>query len=278
MGRLFADTSQAIEDELIARLRAVPSWRKLQMVDELNAATRQLMMAGLRQRHPDASPIELHQRMAYLLYGAEVAFRGGALIEEKMTALPTPINVMVSVTQTLEHLGIPYAVGGSMAAAVHGISRTTLDVDLVVALQMGDVTPLVQSLGDNFYADEGMIREAVERRGSFNLIHNQTLYKVDIFVTQSRPFDRQQIARRVRRVVDEETQRQVYLLSAEDIILAKLDWYRLGNSVSDRQWQDILGVLAVQKGQLDEAYLRQAAAELGVADLLERALRERDGR
>jgi hypothetical protein len=78
----------------------------------------------------------------------------------------------------------------------------------------------------------------------------------------------------MRKIVSDEAQGQVFLLTPEDIVLAKLDWYRLGGLMSSKQWHDILGVLTVQQDRLDLAYMRDRAAELGVSDLLERALEE----
>jgi hypothetical protein len=274
MGQLFADTDQAVEDELIARLSAMPPARKLDMVAELGAAVRQLMLVGLSERHPDDTPEQARRRLTQLLYGPEAAAipLGSTRMLTPMT--PQPILVMLSVTNILESLGVAYVVVGSMASALHGVGRATIDVDLLAALEDDHVAPLLAALGPDYYADKPTIREAVARQGSFNLIHLPTLFKVDVFVATPRPFDGRQLQRRVQRSVSDEEQGDVYLLSAEDVVLAKLDWYRLGGGVSDRQWQDILGVLAVQRGRLDAAYLRAGAAELSVADLLERALEE----
>jgi hypothetical protein len=98
------------------------------------------------------------------------------------------------------------------------------------------------------------------------------MFKIDVFILKDRAFDRLQMKRRVRKPLYRDQEHMIDIASAEDVILAKLEWYRLGNEVSDRQWQDILGVLKAQSGSLDLAYLRRWAAELGVADLLERAL------
>ena len=100
------------------------------------------------------------------------------------------------------------------------------------------------------------------------------MFKVDIFIPKSRPFDQQQLGRRVAEQIGPDRNEQIWVLSAEDIVLAKLDWFRLGGEVSERQWRDILGVLKTQQDTLDIDYLKQWAQSLGVADLMERALEE----
>lgn len=185
-----------------------------------------------------------------------------------------PITVTLLVTRELERLGVPYLIGGSLASAVHGVYRATADADVVADLRPAQANPLAQALAGAFYVDEESIAEAIRHRRSFNVIHLDTMFKVDIFVSQARPFDRSQFERRVRQVVATDPERFGYFASAEDTVLAKLEWYRLGGEVSERQWRDILGVLKVQGEQLDLAYVRHWAGELTVMDLLEKALAE----
>lgn len=184
------------------------------------------------------------------------------------------LEAVFLVTDTLEALGVPYVVGGSVASIVHGMIRATLDVDLVADLKASQVSPFVTALEEQFYVDEASIRRAIQRRGSFNLIHLNTMVKIDIFLPKDRPFDRQQLARRVSEPVSAETDRTLWILTAEDIILAKLDWFHMGGEVSERQWRDVLSVVRTQGTMLDQDYLRASARELGIAELLERALEE----
>ncbi|MCJ7621069.1 MAG: hypothetical protein MUP64_12725 [Anaerolineae bacterium] len=188
--------------------------------------------------------------------------------------LPEQIAVTTIVADALEALGVLYAIGGSFASALHGVMRATMDADLVADMRQEHVAPFVQALGEAFYADAEMMREAIGQHKSFNLIHLDTMFKVDVFVARPRDFDRAQLARRQLHLLAEDPERRAYVASAEDTVLAKLEWYWLGGQASDRQWRDALGVLKVQGQRLDLAYMRHMAAGLGVQDLLERALEE----
>jgi len=189
-------------------------------------------------------------------------------------ALPEPIEVAWLVAHELEALGVAYFIGGSLASAVHGVTRATLDVDLIADLDESHVERLAHALQGHFYVDPEAMREAIRHRRSFNLIHLATMFKVDVFVSKGSAYAAEQFRRRMAEEVGREPGQTVYLASPEDIVLAKLDWYRMGGNVSARQWQDVLGVLRVQAGKLDWAYLHDWAGALGLAELLERARQE----
>jgi len=177
------------------------------------------------------------------------------------------------VADALETLGVAYFIAGSLASATHGVPRASLDVDLVADLQTQHVEPLVALLADAYYVSEPLVRTAVRDRRSFNLIHLTSMFKVDVFVSKGRPVDREAQARARLEVIGQEPGARRYPVeSAEDTVLSKLEWFRAGGEVSERQWLDVVGILRTQAHGLDEAYLERWAATIGVGDLFERAV------
>lgn len=188
---------------------------------------------------------------------------------------PTYRLAIEPLIDAFEQLGIAYHIAGSVATLAHGISRTTMDVDLVADIRQQYVHALVAQLSSQYYVEEEAIEEAVAHRSSFNLIHLETMFKVDVFLLKPAAFDQTAFMRAdLKEFGLEEDARAFFVESPEDVILNKLRWYRMGGERSERQWLDVQGVLKVQAGLLDLAYLRKWAAEIGVLDLLERAMAE----
>lgn len=187
-----------------------------------------------------------------------------------MDAEQTQANLLVVVA--FEALRIPYFLCGSMASSVHGIYRATADADFVAAIRPDHAESLARLLQPAFYADLEAIRSAAASGRSFNVIHLDTMLKVDVFVARREPFHLMQMQRRVLLATGPDSQTTFYVASPEDTVLAKLQWYRDGGGVSDRQWNDILGVLKVQGSALDRSYLDEWARELDLTDLLRRAI------
>jgi hypothetical protein len=189
-----------------------------------------------------------------------------------------PILITLKVIAAFDRLGILYLIGGSLASAVHGIVRATMDADLVADIQPHQVLPLVASLEGEFYIDADMIQDAIQHHSSFNLIHLETMFKVDVFLLKQRDFDLNQMQRRISQPVGDAPEERAYFSTAEDIILAKLEWFRAGGETSERQWRDILGVLDLQSDRLDFEYLRKWAAQLSIQDLMQRAIQASQGK
>ncbi len=190
---------------------------------------------------------------------------------------PDVLAAIEPVIDIFDALGVAYSVVGSVASSAHGVARSTLDADLVADLRGSHVDPLAGRLEHDYYIDRDVAADAVRRRSMFNVIHLATMFKVDIYVLTERAFDQSSFARRTTRSLDEPPSRTFQLDTAEDTVLHKLEWYRAGGEVSDRQWSDIVGVLEVQGDALDARYLDDWATELGVTELLARALRAARG-
>ncbi len=188
--------------------------------------------------------------------------------------IPEIVRVALQVIGILEDLGISYHVGGSFASSIHGIPRQTRDLDLAVDLRFGHIRNLVSRLEQDFYVDSDVIASAIRRRGKFNVVHLDSGFKIDMFCSKNDFFDRSVFRRqRLNRLVEDLPQ-EVMVSSAEDTILRKLEWYKIGGHVSDQQWRDILGVLRIQGERLDLDYLKYWAGELDLTDLLDCALAE----
>jgi hypothetical protein len=178
-----------------------------------------------------------------------------------------PISLAIDFGALLDHLGIAYALGGSVAATFFGEPRTTIDVDFAVRLTASDLDALLEHTAADFYVPIDSARRAVAALDSFNLIHNSGL-KIDLFVTGNETLDTRQLDRRLRIVARREPLAELWVTSPEDQILRKLYWVRQGGEVSDRQWRDILGLINTQREYLDFDYLTSTAALVGLEHLL----------
>lgn len=181
------------------------------------------------------------------------------------------VSALGTVKTALETLRIRYFVGGSVASSFHGAMRSTMDVDVVAELRLEHVPFLIAAVAKEYYVSEPAMRDAIQRRSCFNLIHLPTSFKVDIFVSRGRRFDVSSLARStVHRLGTEEHGLDVPVASVEDILLAKLDWYRAGNEASERQWDDVSRLYKLNRDNLDWTYLETTAEEIGVTALLDR--------
>jgi len=180
------------------------------------------------------------------------------------------VAALQPVAAAFDALGVRYFLGGSVASSAHGVARASLDADMVAELTPADVDHLARQLAGAYYVPIGQMRTAAVERRSFNLIHVATMFKIDVFVSKGRPFDRSAAERARPQTIGDHTDTPFLVASAEDTILAKLEWFRRGGETSERQWWDIAGVLRVGT-DIDREYLRRWAEALGVTDLLQRA-------
>ena len=184
------------------------------------------------------------------------------------------IQALGPVLVELDRLGVRYCVGGSVASSFHGAARSTLDVDLAAEINEANALSLIAALGNEYYVSEVAVRDVVRHRSCFILLHFATSFKIDVFVSRGREFDRQVQKRAIADALGGTDSLPARFASAEDIILIKLEWYRLGHETSERQWNDVTVVAKLRWDRLDRDYLHHWAGVLGLAHLLDRLLAE----
>ena len=185
------------------------------------------------------------------------------------------VEALEPVARILQSLNIGFFVAGSVASSFHGAARSTMDVDVVANLQPAKIQPFVSRLdSEEYYVSQAAVEDAVKRSSCFNVIHLASSFKVDVFILKNRDFDKSSMARALYGKVDVGSGFEVPIASAEDTILSKLEWYRMGNEVSERQWDDVVRVMKILGQNADQEYLMRYAAQLGVADLLTKLIRE----
>ena len=270
MRTLAQDLSPEMETQLIRLLRTHSPAQKLKRMAGLWELAKQLMLSDIRSHFPQASQRELDRQLLLRRLGQEKSaqFFSKNYTPSLQEGEMNEIQVVVAVTERLEALSIPYFVGG-VASITYGEPRLTDDADLVVRLFSFAVPRFVKAFEPDFLVSADTIQEALARHYAFNLIHIATAFRFDFYpVSDEDDLELDSFARRLRQ---ESGAGEVWMASPEDLILAKLKWFRKGGEVSEEQWRDVLGVLKVQGTRLDFAYLAGQAQRFRLADLLEKA-------
>ncbi len=195
-------------------------------------------------------------------------------IREEMMSEPDEYLVLKQLADALDDFKVNYAIGGSIASSLYGKVRFTQDADITVAPFGDRAEQLYNVLKEDFYISEDAMNQAISNRGSFNIIHLKSAFKIDIFIQKDNDFHRLMFVRRKKVKLDESIDHLFDIVSAEDIILLKLQWYQSSGCVSQRQWSDVLGVLTVQAQSLDMKHLRSCSEKLGLSDILQKAIDE----
>jgi hypothetical protein len=184
------------------------------------------------------------------------------------------IQVLERLAEVLDTLGIPYAIGGSIASSVYGTVRFTRDADIAILPFTSVADKFYALLKDDFYVNEEAMQQALGCCGSFNIIHFDTAFKIDLFLLGPSEFEQQLLVRSRMVRLGETPESELCFVSPEDVVLLKLRRLNESDGFAENQWEDILGVLAIQGRALDFDRLAQDAKTLGVEDLLERAIAE----
>lgn len=184
----------------------------------------------------------------------------------------SPAAALASVAAALDAMRVPWFITGSLASGLYAIPRATNDIDLVIDLPPERAQELVDALGDAYYADAQMIASSFRRGQACNIMWLDTMMKVDLMPPRF-AFDRSAMERRKAMELSDggDGTLPVSVASAEDILLAKLWWYREGGEQSGRQWEDILNLIRFARGDLDQAYLDRWLHQTGLQPIWIRA-------
>lgn len=161
------------------------------------------------------------------------------------------LQVLKQVCQDLEKAKIPYMITGSTAANFYAVPRMTRDIDIVIEIRKGDVDRFLNTFKDKFYIDRDSILEAIEKESMFNILHNESVVKIDFVVRKNSPYRLIEFERR-RRVPFEGV--TISVVAPEDLILSKLFWAK--DSLSEMQLGDVKNLLRTLK-DLDTIYLEK---------------------
>jgi predicted nucleotidyltransferase len=178
-------------------------------------------------------------------------------------ASDSPIDSVLSrIVQALQDAGVPYMLTGSFASSLHGSPRVTQDVDIVIAPTLGSLQKLLgQFPEDAYYVSKDAALQAYGSEGMFNVVDFDTGWKVDFIVRKSRAFSLEEFERRHPAMIESTN---VVVASAEDVIIAKLEWAKLGES--ERQLRDVASILSIRGSDLDVPYIDTWVEQLDIAD------------
>ncbi|HTS29359.1 MAG TPA: hypothetical protein VMH81_25990 [Bryobacteraceae bacterium] len=183
-------------------------------------------------------------------------------------------EVFAPLKTALDRAGVRYAIGGSWASIAFGEPRFTNDIDIVADFTLETLGRFLASLPETFFADSEEARGALRAGRPFNVIYMPIAFKVDLFPARAFRLGLQQLDRAVLLPSNGLSDTPAPFVTPEDILLAKLCWFREGGGVSDVQWRDIQGIIRNRRDSLDHDYLRDNAAKLEVSALLKKALTE----
>ncbi len=267
---LLSDTAPDVERLMYEAYRRMPPARKWNNLRDDHRMARALHAAGMRHRQPGVTLAEIQADWIHSLLGHPCPVPIPEVLMEPVDQEYQP--VFRFALRALDRLGIPYAIGGSVASSFHGAGRMTRDADITVEPFPGREAAFVAAFpAPEYYLNADAVRDALRTRSTFNILHPTTGYKIDIFVRKNEPFEQAAFARRGPHPMPGAPDELVQVHSPEDIVLFKLRWFRLGGEVSDKQWGDVIGVMKAQGDRLDAAYLDHWATEIAVKDLLDRA-------
>ncbi len=254
--------------------------QRLLLAFEMSLFARDLAREGIRRDHPKWSEAQIARELLRLAFlpatlpaglGSPGSELWTNLIAEPIAGfIAAPISetrmsvqdILRRITTSLDRAGIGYMLTGSFASAYYGAPRSTQDIDFVIEATAAGLRAFVEALpGKEYYVDLDSALEAHRRQSMFNVIDLGTGWRIDLIIRKSRAFSLEEFRRRQRVSLNDVS---LFVASAEDVVISKLEWAKLAQS--RRQIEDAAAILRVRWDALDRSYLAKWVAELGLAD------------
>lgn len=181
----------------------------------------------------------------------------------------TQEKVICKVIDILEENNIQYMLTGGIVVNYYGRPRFTHDVDLIIQIHIEDAEKIVTLFEKEFYISKDGVIEAIKCKGMFNLIHFETIFKVDCFILKDEEHSMTSFPRRQKELI---FGREIYIASCEDIILTKLYWYK--KSGIQKHYEDVVGIFEIQQNKIDLDYVKKWAEKLSFLEIIEEILKQ----
>jgi hypothetical protein len=176
-----------------------------------------------------------------------------------------PVKIVHDFAERIEPLGIEYMLTGSLAMMQYGVYRMTADIDIVIELKGADANQLINAFEPEYYVPHNRVRDAIARKFMFNVIHQETAFKIDLVIKKTGEY--QQIAFE-RRQKKDFYGKEIYIIALEDLIISKLNWAK--DTLSEKQFTDVENLLQNEYGR---HYVTEWTRKLGVFHLYEKCLK-----
>jgi hypothetical protein len=252
------DTAEAAHVTHLSWYKRLSPGARVALAASMSDDARTVARAGIRARHPEYTDEQVSRALMRLLFGDDVCRRAWPGDGPAVSAG----DALGRVVSYLEQAGIPHMIAGSFASAYHGVPRATQDIDIVIDPSPAALEALLAHLpASDYYVDPDAARDALRQKSQFNVIDMVTGWKVDFLIRKARPFSQEEFN---RRQAAELFGTSVFVSTAEDSILAKLEWAKLGDS--ERQLRDVDGILAVRGESLDLEYVNRWVAALNLSE------------
>ncbi len=272
------DTSPEAERVLIELIRKAPIAKRFELVRSLTTFAIRLNKQNISEHHPNATKQQVAEMFVLDHYDRVLADGLHSALQEKhihLSNTPNIIDAITPITTLFEQMNVPYCLTGTLANSIYGMQRAAFDIDFIADLHPRSVLLFLQGLAEGYYFDQEIAKEAVQQKASFNGLHLESMLRVNMHMHMP-PFDSfvAEVYQRARCYSLTKDSRTFRITSPEDIVLIQLIEYQAGGEVADDCWNEILGVLKIQKETIALAYMKQWATALGADTLLKRAFED----